>query len=130
MRQVIVPDGLRAAVATTGFSPAVRAGDFLFLTGATGGEPDGTMPHTCTEQAKIALSKVKTILQAAGAEVGAVVELTSYHTDIAADFDATDRVLRGCLGEPLPAWTAVEVAGLRRAGARVEFRVVAHVPDL
>ena len=58
----------------------------------------------------------------------AVVEMTSYHTDINADFNEVDRAVRHALGVPLPAWTAVEVARLRRPGARVEFRIVAHLP--
>ncbi|MGX9351716.1 Rid family hydrolase [Shimia sp. W99] len=129
MRDVIVPEALRDAVAASGFSPAVRAGDFLFLTGATGGRADGTMPDTAAEQTDIALAKVLEILRTAGGTAGSVVELTSYHTDIDADFSAVDTRLRAILHEPLPAWTAVEVAKLRRPGARVEFRIVAHLPQ-
>jgi hypothetical protein len=36
MREAIVPQGLAAAAAASGFSPAIRSGGFLFLTGATG----------------------------------------------------------------------------------------------
>lgn len=129
MRQAVYPAALREAVEATGFSPAVRAGEFLFLTGATGGATDGTMPATGAAQARAALDKVIHVLGAVKASAEAVVELTSYHTDIQADFDDIDQVLRQVLGEPLPAWTAVEVAGLRRPGARVEFRVVAYAPD-
>ncbi len=128
MRNVVSPDSLRDAVAATGFSPAVRAGDFLYLTGATGGAPDGTMPCAISDQCENALTKVLEVLMAADADASAVVDLTSYHTDIDADFDAVDTALRAILHEPLPAWTAVEVAGLRRPSARVEFRIVAHVP--
>lgn len=123
------PQALRDAVAATGFSPAIRAGDFLFLTGATGAHPDGAMPETAREQAENALQKVVQILAAADGTPDAVVELTSYHTHLGDDFDVIDAVLRDILGLPLPAWTAVEVAGLRRPGARVEFRIVAHLPE-
>jgi len=128
MRQAVFPESLRDAVAATGFSPAIRAGEFLFLTGATGGRTDGTMPATGAEQAEVALGKALTVLNAAGVGPEAVAELTSYHTGIAEDFDAIQAVMTRLLGLPLPAWTAVEVAGLRRPGARVEFRIVAHVP--
>ncbi len=115
-------------MAATGFSPAVRAGDFLFLTGATGSAPDGSMPDGISEQCQNALRKVVEILTATGVGPEAVVELTSYHTDIDADFEAVDANLRAILKEPLPAWTAVEVAGLRGPGARIEFRIVVHAP--
>ncbi|MFT7135875.1 MAG: enamine deaminase RidA (YjgF/YER057c/UK114 family) [Akkermansiaceae bacterium] len=36
--------------------------------------------------------------------------------------------MRDMLGLPLPAWTAVEVADLRRDGALIELRIVAHLP--
>ena len=55
--------------------------------------------------------------------------MTSYHIDITSHFDTIDPILRDMLGVPLPAWTAVEVAGLRRAGAVIELRVVAHLPQ-
>ncbi|MFK7762196.1 MAG: Rid family hydrolase [Roseobacter sp.] len=129
MRQAIFPEALKDAVAASGFSPAVRAGDFLFLTGATGGLEDGTMPTDPTTQAQNALSKVQSILEAAGADERHIVEMTTYHTDIATTFAPVQAIVEAVFSNPLPAWTAVEVAGLRRASAVVEFRFVAHVPE-
>ncbi|WP_299826628.1 Rid family hydrolase [uncultured Roseobacter sp.] len=128
MRQAIIPESLAEAARATGFSPAIRAGDFLFLTGATGAAADGTMPPTAPEQALNALGKVQLVLAEEGATEADIVELTSYHTDIDADFSGIQGVLDDFFTAPLPAWTAVEIAGLRRPGARVEFRVVAHHP--
>ncbi|MGZ2258747.1 Rid family hydrolase [Roseobacter sp. A03A-229] len=129
MRQAIIPEALKEAAAATGFSPAIRAGDFLFLTGATGGRPDGTMPESPADQTRIALDKAQTVLAAAGANEGHVVEMTSYHVDIATTFAPVQTTLEEIFTPPLPAWTAVEVAGLRRPGALVEFRLVAHSPQ-
>ena len=126
-RDVIVPPERTAAMAATGFSPAIRAGDFVYLTGATGGSHAG-MPEHVAEQTRNALAKAETVLAAAGGELANVVEMTTYHTHLRDDFDTVDPLLRELLGEPLPAWTAVEVAGLRRPGARIELRLVAHVP--
>ena len=129
MRQVVVPEALKDAVAATGFSPAIRAGDFVFLTGATGGALDGSMPGDVAEQTNNAMDKVQLILDALKADVSAIVEMTSYHVDIAKHFSPVEDRLRARLGLPLPAWTAVEVAGLRRAGALVELRFVVHHPE-
>lgn len=129
MRQAIIPDALKQAAAATGFSPAIRAGDFIYLTGATGGRPDGTMPQNAADQTRIALGKAQTVLAAAGADEGHVVEMTSYHVDIASTFAPVQSTLEQIFTPPLPAWTAVEVAGLRRPGALVEFRLVAHAPQ-
>lgn len=129
MRDVIFPPALAKAVSESGFSPAVRAGDFLFLTGATGADANGNMPADAATQTRNALAKVLEILAAADTPAQAVVEVTSYHIAITSHFDTIDPILRDMLGVPLPAWTAVEVAGLRRAGAVIELRVVAHVPQ-
>lgn len=130
MRDVIFPPALAEAVAASGFSPAVRAGDMLYLTGATGGQADGTMPDNPATQTRVALAKVCAILEAAQAGPEDVVEMTSYHVGLRDHFEAVDAVVRAILGVPLPAWTAVEVAGLRRPGAVIELRVVAHTPKL
>lgn len=129
MQQAIFPEALEDAVAATGFSPAVRAGDFLFLTGATGSMEDGSMPSDPAMQARSALSKVNSILEATGADERHIVEMTTYHTDIATTFAPVQSAVEAVFSKPLPAWTAVEVAALRRSGAVVEFRFVAHVPE-
>ncbi|MEH6646046.1 Rid family hydrolase [Sulfitobacter sp.] len=128
MREVIFPPTLAQAVATSGFSPALRAGDLLFLTGATGADTSGVMPPDAETQTRNAIGKALEILAAADTDAQAVVEVTSYHIGIHDHFDAVDAILRELLGVPLPAWTAVEVAGLRRPGAVIELRIVAHVP--
>lgn len=129
MRRTIVPPALAQAAKDTGFSPAVRAGDFIYLTGATGGGTNGVMPENAADQARNALGKAAQVLHAAGADETQVVEITSYHIDIRAHFDAIQKVMEEVFTTPLPAWTAVEVAGLRRPGALVEFRIIAHAPE-
>ncbi|MEM7723883.1 MAG: Rid family hydrolase [Pseudomonadota bacterium] len=130
MRDVIAPEALAEAVAASGFSPAVRAGDLIFLTGATGGTPGGKMPDTALAQLDAILTKLDTILNAANLPREAVVEMTSYHLHphLRDTFDALNTRLREVLGTPLPAWTAVEVAGLRRPGALLEIRFILHAP--
>ena len=86
------------------------------------------MPESAGVQTEVALGKVLTILNSVEADASAIVEVTSYHVDIAKHFDAVQSTMTQTLGTPLPAWTAVEVKGLRRAGALVEFRCVAHHP--
>ena len=130
MRTAIIPPALAQAAQAAGMSPAIRADGFLFLTGATGGQADGTMPHSAAKQARIALNKVTEILAEAGSSEADVVELTSYHVAIRDTFGEVEAVLHDVFSAPLPAWTAVGVAELRRPGALIEFRVIAHQPGL
>jgi len=81
------------------------------------------MPKGPEVQFRNAFYKITTVLNEAGADFGAVFEMASYHIDISAHFD---RVRRDFVQEPFPAWTAVEVAGLRREGAVVETRAIAR----
>lgn len=127
MREAIVPPSLVEAAQAAGMSPAVRAGELLFLTGATGGHPDGTMPEAAAGQSRVALDKVIEILNQAGVGEANVVELTSYHVAIKETFAEVESVVRDVFSSPLPAWTAVGVAELRRPGALIEFRVIAQL---
>ena len=127
MRKAIVPPSLVEAAQAAGMSPAIRAGELLFLTGATGGRPDGTMPEAADDQSRVALDKVIEILDYAGIGEANVVELTSYHIAIKEPFAQVENVVRDVFSSPLPAWTAVGVAELRRPGALIEFRIIAQL---
>jgi len=127
MRRAVVPEALAELAAASGFSPAVRAGDFLYLTGATGGDAAGVIPEDVAEQTRNALSKAMAIVAEAGGDESNVVEMTSYHLAIDQTFEPVETEVRRVFTAPLPAWTAVEVAGLRRPGAMVELRLVVHL---
>ncbi|MBE2277670.1 MAG: RidA family protein [Rhodobacteraceae bacterium] len=123
----IFPPGSRPAAERMKLSPAVISGDHVFLTGVTGSAPDGSMPVTPEDQFRQAFAKIGAVLAEAGLGFGAVVEMTSYHIGLRAHFDSFCTIRAEFVQEPYPAWTAVEVAGLRREGAVVEIRVVAEM---
>lgn len=125
--EAIIPEAHLAASAQMKTSPAVRSGDHLFLTGMTGSDDQGRMPRDPEHQFRNAFDKITAILKEAGAGPGHIVEMTTYHTDLREQFDLFATVRADYVDEPYPAWTAVEVAGLRREGAYVEIRVVARV---
>ncbi|UUX48842.1 RidA family protein [Nisaea acidiphila] len=126
-KRAIVPPALRAAAEQLKMSPAILSGGHLFLTGSTGGNADGTMPGDAAIQMRNALGKIGAILAEAGVGFDAVVEMTTYHVGLREHFEAIDRVRLEHFSEPFPAWTAVEVAGLRRDGAVIEIRVIAEM---
>jgi enamine deaminase RidA (YjgF/YER057c/UK114 family) len=126
--RAIVPVGLEAAVANLKLSPGVVSGQHVFLTGMTGGNPDGTMPGNIEDQARAAFQKIGRVLAEVDLGFSAIVEMTTYHVGLRDHFDRFNIVRTEFLSEPFPAWTAVEVAGLRREGAVVEIRVIAALP--
>ena len=117
-KRAIVPPEFRAAAEQLKMSPAIVSGDHVFLTGVTGSNAQGHMPGDPETQIRNAFEKIGLVLRA-------VVEMTTYHVGLRDHFELFDAIRLECFSEPYPAWTAVEVAGLRREGAIVEIRVIA-----
>lgn len=126
--QAIYPEGSHKSAKALRLSPAVLSGGHLFVTGMTGSLTDGTMPDDPETQFRSAFDKIRAVLHAAGTDTDAIVEMTSYHVGIHDHFDMFNDIRCEYVNDPFPAWTAVEVAGLRRAGAMVEVRVIAEAP--
>lgn len=129
-KRAIIPPELRAAAEQLKMSPAIVSGEHVFLTGATGGDAHGRMPDDPEAQFRNAFRKIALVLQAGGLTFQSVVEMTTYHVGLREHFELFDAIRLEHVCEPYPAWTAVEVAGLRREGAIVEIRIVASTdPD-
>ena len=109
------------------FSPAVRAGNLLFISGMTASDRQGRIvgEHDIVRQTEYIFEKMGAVLAAAGADFSNVVETTDYYTD-QRDYDRTAAVRRAVFGgPPYPAATGVKVAGLIRPGALIEIKAVA-----
>jgi enamine deaminase RidA (YjgF/YER057c/UK114 family) len=125
--RAIVPKAFRAAADNARMSPGLLSGSHLFLTGVTGRDADGRMPFDPGEQFQLAFEKIGLVLDEAGLAFRSLVEMTTYHVGLREHFALFDATRLRYLTEPYPAWTAVEVAGLRRPGALVEIRAIASV---
>lgn len=107
------------------YSPAVRAGQFLFVSGqipidpATGQMIDGDI----AAQSRRVLDSVGALLNAAGLSFANVVRTTVFLADMN-DFGAVNQVYGTYFVEPYPARATVQVAGLPR-DARIEIDVIA-----
>ena len=127
-RRALIPKGAEAAVEALKLSPGIVSNGHVFLTGMTGNLDDGTMPGDAETQFRSAFDKIAAVLAEAGLTCDDIVEMTSYHVGIAEHFDLFSAIRAEFISPPYPAWTAVEVAGLRRPGALVEVKVVAAMP--
>ena len=107
------------------FSLAVRGGDALFVSGqvaqdpATGALIDGDVAR----QADQVLRNLAAVLEAAGKDLGDVVRVGVYLTDMG-DFAAMNEVYLRHFQAPYPARTAIGVAALP-LGAAVEMDAIA-----
>src|SRR5690242_20246872 len=91
-----------AAPNTGSYSPALRAGDWVFVSGQGPIDPKGNVVSGSIEnEVALTLENIARLLEAAGARMDHVVKCTCYLADIA-DFDAFDRVYRTYFGEVPP----------------------------
>lgn len=127
IKKAIFPPGSKDQATQIKVSPGIISGDHVFLTGVTGSYPDGSMPENAEDQIRSAFNKIGSVLAEAGLSHGAIVEMTTYHVGLHDHFDLFNEIRCEYVSDPFPAWTAVEVAALRRAGAIVEIRVIASL---
>lgn len=114
------------------YTPAIRAGDFLFLTGQTGfSHETDKLAEELEGQAQTMLENVDKLLSSSGCSREDIVQVKLILTDMA-DFKAVDQMYAQWLpdrGEaPYPTRTAFQAAALP-AGAQVMMEVVALVPE-
>jgi 2-iminobutanoate/2-iminopropanoate deaminase len=108
------------------YNQAIGFGDLVFVAGQIGLRPGGTAPEgDVTEQTTQLLDNVEAILEAAGSALSKIVKTTVFLTDLG-DFKAMNDVYAVRIGEPFPARSTIQVAGLP-AGAVVEIEVIAHL---
>jgi enamine deaminase RidA (YjgF/YER057c/UK114 family) len=107
-----------------GYSRAVVQGDWAFVAGTTGYDPDTrAMPESVVDQAKNALLVIERALGEAGFALADVVRATYYFTD-AGYFDEVGPVLGAAFGAIRPAATAL-VVGLVKPEMKIEIEVTA-----
>src|SRR5689334_2884574 len=113
-----------------GYSRAVRAGDFIFVTGTVGLEPDGRFGPTARDQARRALQIIVATIEALGGKPSDVVRTRIYVTDIA-QWKEIGAVHSEFFESVRPATTMVQVARLIDPQAFVEIEadaIIQHEP--
>ena len=110
------------------YSPAVRAGDFIYVSGQGPIDPvtDKLSPGDIQHETRLVLSNVKRILEAAGATMADVVKCSVFLKD-GSEFKAMNEVYTEFFGTTRPARTTV-VTGFV-SDMRVEIDCVAYLPQ-
>lgn len=107
------------------YSPAIRAGDFLYVSGQVPRDPrsGATIGSNVAEQTRQVVSNLESVLKAAGASLGDVVSVTVHlaSPDLWTEFNDAYRDL---MPKPYPTRTAV---GASLRGFLVEITAVAYL---
>lgn len=126
--EVICPPDRHALYEAHGYSPAVKVGDLLFVSGQVGSREDGSPELGYQAQVRQAFANLKAVLHAGGCSLKDVIDVTTFHTDPEQQFQQFMTVKSENFGSaPYPTWTAVGVNWL--AGFDFEIKVIARVPD-
>ena len=110
------------------YSPAVRAGDFVFVSGQGPVDPDtneysyGDIQH----ETRVTLTNIQRILEGCGASLADVVKCSVFLVD-GRDFAAMNEVYAEFFGNAKPARTTVAVA-FANPKMKVEIDVIAYRP--
>lgn len=121
-----------AAAAIGPYSQAIRSGQFLFVSGqipidpSTGEVVPDTHDGSVDAQTHRVLQNLAAILEAGGGSLSDVVRTTVFLVDLA-DFPVMNEIYATYFGDPAPARSTVQVAGLPK-GVRLEIDAIAVLP--
>jgi 2-aminomuconate deaminase len=115
-----------------------RAGDFLFVSGTSARRADNTVAGAEADlqgvvrldirtQTRAVIENIRDILNAAGAQLEDVVEISSYLVNMN-DFDGYNEVYGEFFGYDGPARTTVAVRQLPHPQLLIEMKAVAYKP--
>jgi 2-iminobutanoate/2-iminopropanoate deaminase len=108
------------------FHPAVRAGDFVYLSGQVAKDEKGNMVSGTIEvETRATLEAIQRILKEAGCEMSDVVKVTTFLED-ARDFGRYNGVFKEFFPEGRLARTTVEARAV--ISTRIEIECVAYKP--
>jgi enamine deaminase RidA (YjgF/YER057c/UK114 family) len=126
-RKPVLPPGL---VTNPAFSPAVQVGELLFVSGQVAQDNEGNTVGVgdCEAQTRHIMSRICTVVEAAGATMQDVVKITTFLTNVA-NYPAFSKVRSETFPSSPPASSTVIVAGLVRPEFLVEVEAVVHIPD-
>ena len=120
------------------FPHAKRAGDFIYVSGTSSRRPDDTFVGVDVVdgrkvldirlQTRAVIENIRDILQAAGSDLGDLVQVTSYLVDMA-DFAAYNEVYAEFFTEDGPTRTTVAVRELPHPDLLIEIQAVAYRPE-
>lgn len=125
MKELITAAG--AAKAIGPYSPALKAGNMVFLSGSIPLDPvSGQLVEGgIQEQTTRVMENIKALLAAAGADFNNVVRTTVFMIDLS-EFAVMNEIYAGYFSAPYPARSTVQVVKLPK-DVRVEIDVIAVI---
>ena len=128
-RKAIIPKGMEAVYDKIHYAPGVLVGNTLYVSGQIGRDENMQLVEGTEAQIVQAFENLKKVVEAAGARMSDIVDLTSFHTDMR-DLPLYMQVRDRYFTSDFPAWTAIGSAQLCGApGYFLEVKAVAVLRD-
>ena len=109
------------------FHPAIRAGDYIFISGQVAKDEQGNMcAGTIEEQTRWTIESLRRILALEGADLADIVKVTTYLDD-ARDFGRYNRVFAEYFPDGRLARTTVEARAV--IDTKIEMDAIAYKPN-
>lgn len=121
----IIPDGWEQFAGDWQFAPAIKVDNRIYVSGVIAAPRDGDIK----EGYRRAWRTIEQMLVKAGSSLDDIVEMTTFHTDIANQMEDFRAVKSEFIKAPYPAWTGIGTSGLVLPQGVVEIKVTAHIKD-
>ncbi|OZI39410.1 hypothetical protein CEG14_07790 [Bordetella genomosp. 1] len=124
-RQILIPAAMQTLAQRAGYAPAVRVGDTVYCAGQVGRTADLQVIADPAAQFVAAWENLRLVLAEAGCTFEDVVDMTTYHVDMARHMDVFREIKDSVFPRGICAWTCIGVSELARPGLLVEIKCVA-----
>lgn len=119
----LIPDNWRGIYEEYGFSPALKVGDTIYVSGMIVRlQGEGTYQEQYANGIRAIFSLLEKLLAEEGATLDDIVEMTSFHTDLPRQMQTILAVRKELMNEPHPAWTAVGTTALAVPEGQTEIK--------
>jgi enamine deaminase RidA (YjgF/YER057c/UK114 family) len=129
LRKTIVPARMTRIFEEYGYAPALQVGRTLYCAGQVGRTEDLRVIEDPEAQFEACWENLRIVLAEAGCDFRDVVDLTTFHVEMQAHFDAFKRVKNRVFPRQTCPWTAIGVQALSRPGLLLEIKCTALVPE-
>lgn len=126
--EYITPERMRPASDFFGYSQAVRVGPWITVSAIPGFDIEQRgFPEAYADQVAAGFANLKLVIEAAGATMNDVVEITTYQLDMGKFNDTIDG-RNVAFGEHRPTWTALGAASLPLDSMQFQVSARAYAP--
>lgn len=124
----VVPAGTEFVSAMFGYSQAVRVGPWVTTSAIPGFDVEKrAFPEDFAEQARLGFELLRTVLEASGASMEDVTEITTYQVDMD-QFNAVLNARNEAFGEHRPTWVPIGVNQLLLPTMQFQVSARAYAP--